>query len=1101
MNSMIYSGKLLVPKRKDDGIHLTPVDAQKQSLKSLSKQEKLLLVELQKTRQNIVNQLSDLDPIMAADNFYEVQETIDSYKQKMIRDLQPVTKKNIGTSKLTTQSLSATLNKGKANEMKQQGLASQYISGINKEKQKQVTLGNYRSGIDMLPVLATTGESVFEAGIRRQAGIKLPVFKLPYVDQNKLMGKVAELGVGFKFSQDVPQDRVSTATSIAANSNFTTRHSYIRALGSMTKTMTRKEIKFINSYLGITVDDILSIEVEMTRIASDPDTLNAMCDIPEKKKRKVGGKLTNKQREEIKLAAAISKAAVQALQDKYDALKKTVFIKARMMQDAIDNKQNINDNTSMTTAGITGSSSSSYGNFPRSSSEANLNQTAPGRLGVPLTGFLTPHAMAQSMCLIGGNKNKANNTKRENLNSSSLVSINSKKSKFNIPDPLYRGKPNGDKASTMKYQQAWGVESDALRQEFIQSLQSMQDYCSKIKDGILSINEIVNVQDPKAKSMVLSMAAETMMTALDVILIKEKMRGWKAWRLAIQQARTTEKKTRYVNFQSLRCISISLRGLYLLAMEKKWLVWVNFANRETARIKKEKELKACILIQTLMRSYLAKKRVSILKTKNKYQKMYNATILIQKIFRCKVIRWRYVKYMRKVLENKSIRLMQRVVRGHYGRKYAKRKRLNLNRNLSATMIQSVARGRLVRKKLTKMKKESGKRKCAIKMQKVIRGFIARRRVRKLLKMKRRLKSVIIIQTRIRGTIARMRMGRKRKELVEFKKYRTKCATQIQKAFRNWRGKMLGKILKMEMQRKARKLYNAATKINNIARQFNAKNLVKRKIKDLFIARCTAARQFKEMFSEDAQQLFYLNDRTQEALWEPPKTGYCNLEDMLVLENGKIVPDPTKVKKNLNIFGEEVPDDEEDEKMKKKMCSECSSRIATRGCDDCGDKYCTKCFKSMHTTGSRRTHTYKDLGPKDCAECEDVLSERWCVSCDEAFCDRCWRKVHSKGKRRFHPYSEITPEGRIDKRIFTMDGAQVDGYDPTNAQQQQDGEGEYQEEYDENAYYAEGGYDEGYAEAPLEETQEEWSAYNDEEGTPYWYNNYTGESTYDDPYSY
>jgi hypothetical protein len=36
------------------------------------------------------------------------------------------------------------------------------------------------------------------------------------------------------------------------------------------------------------------------------------------------------------------------------------------------------------------------------------------------------------------------------------------------------------------------------------------------------------------------------------------------------------------------------------------------------------------------------------------------------------------------------------------------------------------------------------------------------------------------------------------------------------------------------------------------------------------------------------------------------------------------------------------------------------------------------------------------------------------------------QVHSKGKRAFHPYSEISSEGRIDARIFTMDGDQVSG---------------------------------------------------------------------------
>lgn len=75
-------------------------------------------------------------------------------------------------------------------------------------------------------------------------------------------------------------------------------------------------------------------------------------------------------------------------------------------------------------------------------------------------------------------------------------------------------------------------------------------------------------------------------------------------------------------------------------------------------------------------------------------------------------------------------------------------------------------------------------------------------------------------------------------------------------------------------------------------------------------------------------------------------------------------------------------------------------------------------------GTRRSHTYKAVGPLDCTECELRLAERWCVSCDENFCDGCWRKVHSKGKRAFHPYSEISGEGRIDPRIFTMDGDQV-----------------------------------------------------------------------------
>jgi len=39
-----------------------------------------------------------------------------------------------------------------------------------------------------------------------------------------------------------------------------------------------------------------------------------------------------------------------------------------------------------------------------------------------------------------------------------------------------------------------------------------------------------------------------------------------------------------------------------------------------------------------------------------------------------------------------------------------------------------------------------------------------------------------------------------------------------------------------------------------------------------------------------------------------------------------------------------------QRLKDKLCSECSERIAIRDCNECGDKFCTKCYKALHTTG-------------------------------------------------------------------------------------------------------------------------------------------------------
>jgi len=153
----------------------------------------------------------------------------------------------------------------------------------------------------------------------------------------------------------------------------------------------------------------------------------------------------------------------------------------------------------------------------------------------------------------------------------------------------------------------------------------------------------------------------------------------------------------------------------------------------------------------------------------------------------------------------------------------------------------------------------------------------------------------------------------------------------------------------------------------------------------------------------------------------------------VLADGSIIEDP------------EVLEAREVEKKKSSetLCCECDERIAIKYCRECGDKYCTPCYRNSHATGTRRKHHHEPTGPIDCSECEVVLCIRWCVSCDEAFCDDCWRKVHSRGKRRFHPFSEVNHKGRIDTRVFTMDGSELDAYDSTYAQQMQEGEDEAQ----------------------------------------------------------
>ena len=318
------------------------------------------------------------------------------------------------------------------------------------------------------------------------------------------------------------------------------------------------------------------------------------------------------------------------------------------------------------------------------------------------------------------------------------------------------------------------------------------------------------------------------------------------------------------------------------------------------------------------------------------------------------------------------------------------------------------------------------------------------------------------------------VNRKRKLLLEMKAERYNAAVKIQKLARGFTGRKKFMTVTLEVRRRFRKEANAATLINNMMRGFLSRITYKKKKTQRYNLLLFNARSWIETWSADENRWYYYNEKTQESLWEPPRCGYTKNDGVLVLESGQVLEDPAYSGAELN--------NEESESLweQKRKCSECEERVATRACNECGDKFCTKCYKSTHATGTRRDHTYRDTGPIDCSECEDLLSERWCVSCDEAFCDNCWRKVHTRGKRRFHPFCEISVEGRVDPRIFTIDGTQVEDYDATYAQQRADNEAE---------------------EAPAEASSEEWSTAYDDNGNIYFYNNFTGVSQYEDPYAY
>ena len=130
--------------------------------------------------------------------------------------------------------------------------------------------------------------------------------------------------------------------------------------------------------------------------------------------------------------------------------------------------------------------------------------------------------------------------------------------------------------------------------------------------------------------------------------------------------------------------------------------------------------------------------------------MYIATIKIQALFRGRFQRVRYLKIKRKKIEERSIRLLQRAVRGHQGRSIAAKKRLEALKVKSAIKCQNMVRCKIARSKVAELRKQRIVLKAVCKMQSIIRGYLARKNVHEIAIQMHQIKVIVRIQKRIRG---------------------------------------------------------------------------------------------------------------------------------------------------------------------------------------------------------------------------------------------------------------------------------------------------------------------------------------------------------------
>ena len=154
-------------------------------------------------------------------------------------------------------------------------------------------------------------------------------------------------------------------------------------------------------------------------------------------------------------------------------------------------------------------------------------------------------------------------------------------------------------------------------------------------------------------------------------------------------------------------------------------------------------------------------------------------------------------------------------------------RFSLDKAYAATKIQSVARMYLAKFRVQQIRIYRRQVRATIKIQSVVRGFLGRCRVNTILRDLEYFYAARMIQTQVRIFIAKRFIIKKRFETHAYWRMRIHAAVLIQKTYRGYRGRLKAYVITMEINRKRRRVYGAATKITNMCRGYVARKKLAR----------------------------------------------------------------------------------------------------------------------------------------------------------------------------------------------------------------------------------------------------------------------------------
>jgi hypothetical protein len=439
----------------------------------------------------------------------------------------------------------------------------------------------------------------------------------------------------------------------------------------------------------------------------------------------------------------------------------------------------------------------------------------------------------------------------------------------------------------------WPSSELELRNELGTSIQAIQLLSSKVKDDLLNISKMCPITNIKASLFMKKWGTDSLVHVFKHMMNKDIMAAWKHWVEYITHEKKMEKRVVFQKYKGTKRLELFMKEWNSRHLAAAWSSWLDEIRRQVQAELDQIKTNAAHTIQNAWRGYTGRGIFATMKKIRYIAEINKAATQLQAAFRSKLQR-RHVQEIAKLglLTRSSIKI-QSIVRMRRTRSEYIVVRDEHRANEAAKLLQRMQRGKIGKQQFKAAKQLDIENKAALGIQQKLRVRQAKQTLAQKRQRKREYNAATMLQGRYRGGLARKEATVKLVEEAKRLRKLHKAALMLQSAYRGHRGYLSVKIMMQASNVKMAGQHMAAKKLQSQVRGKQTRRTVLALKKKRRAENVEAARQVVEYKDEDTQDWFYLNETTDETLWEPPRTGYTRNDGKLVLADGNIIDDPAK----------------------------------------------------------------------------------------------------------------------------------------------------------------------------------------------------------------